>query len=259
MERAVCRATSTYTALIPPLLSQAYSTRPLVKQWTPPGVKQWALPSSVIWETNQAVKDFAALHRITNIDALKTIPKQTKLKVLRVYASRTHAFDPQHEQYLQYQEHSMTRKILWRCYEWKVKRPLWFYSTAVAADGCTAVMRRQSEGKAMAAIKAAVKANGFGIDGIELDGRGRVIYGTIRLVISSPRSLLDLEWSELVDYLASLVRYQILPTYAQLPGYPRRSSSASKLAPKSAPKQATRSSPRPIPKPKGKPESFTII
>ncbi|KAK4177032.1 hypothetical protein QBC36DRAFT_140675 [Triangularia setosa] len=221
MERVVCRAASTYKALIPSLLSQAYSTRPPIKQGKSPSVKQSYLPSSVIWEASQAVKDFATLHKIYYIDAIKTIPKQTKINVLRIQACRRHAFDHQHEQYLQYQEHPLTRKILWRCYEWKVNRPLWLYATAIATDGGTAVMRRQAECKVLAAIKAAIKANGFDADGTALDGRGRVIYGTMRLVIWSPRSLLNLEWSELVNYLANLVKYQILPTYVQMSGYPR--------------------------------------
>ncbi|KAK0723901.1 hypothetical protein B0T21DRAFT_414254 [Apiosordaria backusii] len=244
MERAVCRAASTYTALIPPLVSRAYSTLQ--------GVTKWKLPSSISWETSTTVKDFATQHKIYPIDAVKTVPKQTKLTILRVQACRTHAFDQQHEQYLVHQEHPLTKKILWRCYEWKLNRPLWLYATAVATDGGTAVMRRQAECKVMAAIKAAIKAHGFEADGTALDGSGRVIYGTMRLVIWSPKSLLNLEWSNLVDYLAALVKYQILPNCVQVPGYPRRVQQ---------PKVQKTNFQKPnVRKPKAqKPEGFTIM
>ncbi|KAK0668590.1 hypothetical protein QBC41DRAFT_225912 [Cercophora samala] len=218
MERAVCRAASTYKALIPPLLSKAYNTRPATKPWRPTVTKQANLPTPLGLESSKAVQDFAAQHKIESSEAMKTVAKQTKLTIMRVQACHRHAFDHQHEPYFEQQEHPLTKKILWRCYEWKLNRPLWLYATATTNDGSTAVMRRQAECRTLAAVKAAIKASGFDSDGTSLNGRDGVIYGTISFVIWSPRTLLSLEWQELVEYLGGLVKTQILPSYVKTPG-----------------------------------------
>ncbi|CAP68074.1 uncharacterized protein PODANS_1_19380 [Podospora anserina S mat+] len=255
MERAMCRAASTYKALIPPLLSKAYNTRPAAKSWKPSVFKQANLPIALSWDPSQPVKDFAAAHKIESSEAVKTIPKQTRLTILRVQACRRHAFDHQHEPYLQPQEHPLTKKILWRCYEWKLNRPLWLYATATTNDGSTVVMRRQAECRTLAAIKAVIKANGFDSDGTALDGSGRVLYGTINLVIWSPKTLLNFEWNDLVEYLAGLVKTQILPSYVKMPGYtPMDSQRPQTQVPKPQTQRPNSQRPR-----GRKPEGFTIV
>lgn len=77
----------------------------------------------------------------------------------------------------------------------------------------------QVECRILVVIKVVIKVNGFDLDGIVLDGSGRVFYGIINLVIWLLKILLNFEWNDLVEYLVGLVKIQILLSYVKMFGY----------------------------------------
>ncbi|KAG7291635.1 hypothetical protein NEMBOFW57_001654 [Staphylotrichum longicolle] len=131
--------------------------------------------------------------------------QKTKDFPIRFYICKHHVFSFYHVKFLQAFEHPVIDKILHFYTQEKLSRPLWCYVQSTAADGSNAVVRQTSERAVRAALFKALNAAGYDSYGKSLDGRRRTIQGTLRIQIMEPKTILKVDFQQLVNYLTNLV------------------------------------------------------
>ncbi|KAK3938421.1 hypothetical protein QBC46DRAFT_390317 [Diplogelasinospora grovesii] len=146
---------------------------------------------------------------------------------VRVSVCKQHTFSMYHMKYLGPTEQPLTDKFI-SFYAAKGRRdqPLWCYVQRNANDETRVVVQSTAGRRVRAAFIAALRINGYDKFGRPLpqesDGeeaqraaggdRNRQLYGTIRLNVFEPKKLMQLDFQELVNYLAEHIKKRIEPT-----------------------------------------------
>ncbi|SPQ19651.1 8a1af383-9481-4b6d-afc4-b9b49bf1b45e [Thermothielavioides terrestris] len=164
-------------------------------------------PKSLNDETpSRKIQKFAAQFNIGYPTELRLLRHQGADKFfVRVSLSNRHTFSTYHLKYFTAFEHPFTEKLLHFYRQQKESRPLWCYVHASSADSSRPVVRTTSERMVKAALFRALNAAGYDASGRSLDGSEKALQGTIRIAISEPKKVLQIEFGQLQDYLSQLL------------------------------------------------------
>ncbi|KAL2128870.1 hypothetical protein VTI74DRAFT_8557 [Chaetomium olivicolor] len=136
---------------------------------------------------------------------------------LRFSTCKRHTFSFYHLNYLAVYEHPLTDKML-HFYAQQKQRPLWCYvQSSSTTDSSNAVVRRSCERMVKAALFRALRAAGYDASGTQLGYAGKGLYGTIRVFIMEPKTVLRIDFDRLVEYLTKLVKGSASQIYRNYP------------------------------------------
>ncbi|KAK3331012.1 hypothetical protein B0H66DRAFT_545508 [Apodospora peruviana] len=175
-------------------------------------------PFSVTWkDIHPRIVALARQHNLGLPSELRSVKGERPEEYgTRVAICDKHVLNQNHIQYFGKLEHSLTDKFLW-FYTGRPQPPLYLQSGALNQhDGSKAVVRSTARTRVTMAFRVALVNNDYSWAGIGSPDnprtRGTHLYGTVRILASKPKTVMQLEFQSLVGYFDQLIRSRIVPT-----------------------------------------------
>ncbi|KAK4189244.1 hypothetical protein QBC35DRAFT_380744 [Podospora australis] len=163
-------------------------------------------------DLSDTVMLFARKYQIASWFDLKPIPRDPRWKeLMTLHLSSRHAFSVNHAPFFSYFEQPLTHKYLARYVPMK-SIPLWIWVHVFAmADGCPAIVRSGCTRKITAAVRSALRKNGYDRHGWASDGSGKVLQGTLKVNAYKTKDIMKLPFPELVGFFSRTVQKTLIP------------------------------------------------